>query len=295
MLDYLIIFAYYLFFCFVLFYFIRNRNYYRWSAGSSNNILKGIFGWLAVWINSLSCKIGSLLISKIFFKAGNKNSLLVKIDKAGADAYITAENYLGYKIILLILFFIGGFFAGRGIMNPFGPGVIGGAAGYFIPDMVIMSFSRRRRMEIERDLPAIIDLLAVATLSGQNIYNAIKIVISKYDGSVSSEFTRFIRDIDAGAGKLQAYKNLLNRSDSHEFRNFIFLLMQAEKYGSSINDILKRKSDYMKFESYQNLEKEIRKKSVMLLLPLVFLIMPSFIILVGGPLIYSIGGNLLNL
>ncbi len=294
MFAYLIIFIYYMFICFMLFYFLKNKNFYQRRSAGSSYIAKRILNKLTSKVNSLSSKIGSVLISKKFFKVENKNVDLLKLQEAGSKTYITIESFMGYKVILLFVFFIGGCFTGISNVNNFVPGIISGAVGYFIPDIILLRFSSKRRKEIERDLPDIIDLLAVATLSGQNIYNAIKIVVSKYRGSISSELSNFIKDIDTGTGKFQAYKNLIYRSNSYEFRNFIFLLMQAERYGSSINDILKRKSDYMKFESYQNLEKEIRKKAVLILFPLVFLIMPSFIILVGGPLVYSIGGNLLN-
>jgi pilus assembly protein TadC len=69
--------------------------------------------------------------------------------------------------------------------------------------------------------------------------------------------------------------------------------MQAEKYGSSMSEVLKQKSNYMKFEISQNVERKARKVTLMMLFPLVFLILPSFIILVGGPLIFSVGGDFL--
>jgi len=278
----------------MLFYFIRNRSYYRRRYAGRSNVLKVILNKLVGCLNLLSFKIGAFLISKKLFRILNKKFDLLKLWGSKKISHFTIESFTGYKIILLFLFFAGGCFMGSGFAYSFISGVISGLAGFFIPDMIVLRFRRIRQEEIERDLPDIIDLLAAATLSGQNIYNAIKIVTSKYRGSISSELASLIRDIDTGTGKLQAYQNLINRSNSYKFKNFIFLLMQTEKYGSSINDILKRKSDFMKFESQQKLEEEIRKKAVLMLFPLVFLIMPSFIILVGGPLIYSAGGNFLN-
>lgn len=294
MFAYLIIFIYYVFICFMLFYFIRNRSYYRRRYAGRSNVLKVILNKLVGCLNLLSFKIGAFLISKKLFRILNKKFDLLKLWGSKKISHFTIESFTGYKIILLFLFFAGGCFMGSSFAYSFISGVISGLAGFFIPDMIVLRFRRIRQEEIERDLPDIIDLLAAATLSGQNIYNAIKIVTSKYRGSISSELASLIRDIDTGTGKLQAYQNLINRSNSYKFKNFIFLLMQTEKYGSSINDILKRKSDFMKFESQQKLEEEIRKKAVLMLFPLVFLIMPSFIILVGGPLIYSAGGNFLN-
>ena len=83
------------------------------------------------------------------------------------------------------------------------------------------------------------------------------------------------------------------RNTTEDFKNLLFLLMQAEKYGSSMSEVLKQKSNYMKFEISQNVERKARKVTLMMLFPLVFLILPSFIILVGGPLIFSVGGDFL--
>ena len=136
-------------------------------------------------------------------------------------------------------------------------------------------------------------MLYIATLSGQNIYNAIKIVVEKYDGIVCRELSKFLRDVDLGKGKLQAYKNVLDRNNTEDFKNLVFLLMQAERYGSPISEVLKQKSNYIKFEISQNLERKSRKIATAMLFPLVFLILPSFVILVCGPLVYLVGGSFL--
>jgi tight adherence protein C len=292
MIVYLIIFAYYLFMCFVIFYFLNKRSYYRYGQSKiKNNGIKVIINKLVNRVDSISYRIGSSLIHKKYFSINKRNKELIGLLKFGSKINLTPESFTGYKVILFLLLAMAGFFAGNSSASSSAAAMAAGLSGYFIPDIMLSGFNHNRRRQIERDLPDIIDLLAVATFSGQNIYNAIRIVISKYKGSICTELSNFIEDIDIGTGKLQAYRNLIERSDSPEFKNFISLLIQSEKYGASINDILKRKSDYIKFKSYQELEREIRKKSVLILFPLVFLILPSFIILVGGPLIYLMGGD----
>jgi pilus assembly protein TadC len=294
MFMYLIIIGYYLFICYGIFYIIRNKNFYRACENNHNHRKGKIAARLVNKINFLSLRLGKLLAGKRYSAAMKRNAELLKILEYENRVSINPDSFMGYRVILSVLFFIAGLFPGSSPASSAAIGLSGGVAGYFIPVILLKNFNRRRQSEINRELPDIIDLLVVATLSGQNIYNAIKIVIARYRGSICSELSGFIEDVDIGTGKLQAYKNLINRSSTDEFKNFVFTLIQAEKYGSSINDILKRKSDYIKFEAYQNLERKIRKTAVLILFPLVFLILPSFILLVGGPLIYSIGGNFLN-
>jgi tight adherence protein C len=173
-------------------------------------------------------------------------------------------------------------------------GAVSAVIGFFMPDLILNYVSRLRIKEFNKDLPYIIDLLHIATLSGQNIYNSIKIVSEKYNGSICTALKNFLKEIDFGVSKIDAFKNTVNLTDPGNFRNFLFLLIQAEKYGSSISDLLSQQSGYIRFEVTQRHETASRRSSIILLFPLVFLILPAFILLVGGPLIYSIAGSFLN-
>jgi len=294
MLIYLIVFSYYLFLCSGIFYFIKIKGYYQAGKIGNHPKRKKIVGGFVNKMNSISHKIGRLLIGKYWFEVKKENTELLKLLEFENKISLTLESLIGYKVILFVLFMIAGGFVGN---NPVNSGILsitGGAAGYFIPNLLLRSFRYRRQKEIDKDLPYVIDLLSVATLSGQNIYNAIKIVIEKYKGSICAELSNFIKDVDIGIGKFEAYRNLIDKSSSEDFKSFIFLLIQAERYGSSINEILKQKSKHMKFEAYQDIERKTRRITILTLFPLVFLILPSFIILVGGPLMFSIGGNILQ-
>jgi Flp pilus assembly protein TadC len=173
-------------------------------------------------------------------------------------------------------------------------GLISAAAGFFIPDLILNYIGKRRIKEFNKDLPYIIDLLHIATLSGQNIYNSIKIVAEKYNGSICLALKKFLKEIDFGVSRIDAFKNTVNLTNPGNFRNFLFLLIQAERFGSSISDLLSLQSRYIRFEVTQRYETASRRSSIILLFPLVFLILPAFILLVGGPLIFSIAGSFLN-
>ena len=293
MLIYLIIFPYYIFLCLVIFYLIKSRSRYRTGNNRDYSGKKKFFRVIINIMNSVSFRIGRSLISRRRFEIKKENRELLRLLEFENKISLTPDTFVGYKVILFILFLTAGSLFGSSLLSSGILGIIAGITGYFIPNLLLGNFRNKRKSEIEKDLPYVVDLLAVATLSGQNIYNAMKIVVEKYRGKICIELSDFIKDIDIGVGKIQAYKNMMDRSISEDFKSFIFLLIQAEKYGSSINEILKQKSSHIKFEGYQNLERKIRRITVLALFPLVFLILPSFIILVGGPLIFSLGGNFL--
>jgi pilus assembly protein TadC len=291
MFVYLIVFSYYLFLCMGIFYFIRIRGHYRCSKIGKNSRVKNNLSVFVTKTNFLAGRIGRFFSSRKWVRNRKENIELLNLLESEDKVFLTRDSFIGYKIILSVLCMAAAVFIGNNLLNSIIMGVIGGVAGYLVPSILIKRFKYIRKKEIEKDLPYVIDLLSVATLSGQNIYNAIKIVVEKYRGYICRELSNLIKDIDIGIGKPQAYRNLMERTDSESFKDFIFLLVQAEKYGSSIKEILGQKSRYIRFETYQNLERKVRRITIMILFPLVFLILPSFIILVGGPLIFSIGGN----
>jgi Flp pilus assembly protein TadB len=132
---------------------------------------------------------------------------------------INFNAFLGYKIIILFLCIAAGSFIGVNTLTSISMGMICGVVGFFIPDFLLNRYNNRRLEDLNKDLPYIIDLLYIATLSGQNIYNSIKILIEKYRGSICLELERFLKDIDYGMGKIKAYRNIMARNTTEDFKN----------------------------------------------------------------------------
>ncbi|MBN2072652.1 MAG: type II secretion system F family protein [Actinobacteria bacterium] len=198
----------------------------------------------------------------------------------------------GYRILSTLFFGMTGICLGPGIIPSLLSGTIGGVLGYLIPVLVLKRSGSEKARVIDDDLPYVIDLLTIAMLAGQNIYGAFKLLSSEYDGAASRELAGFNRDIDLGLGKAGAYGNLEAKKISKEFSDLIFILTQAEQYGSPLNEILKQKSQQIRFKNQELAEEKARKMSIYIMFPLVFLVLPSFILLAGGPLLFSLGTGL---
>ncbi|GAJ18018.1 unnamed protein product, partial [marine sediment metagenome] len=102
----------------------------------------------------------------------------------------------------------------------------------------------------------------------------------------------FIKDIDWGLGKETAYNNLIEKNKSRQFTDLMAVLLEAEKYGSPLNEILEQKSIQINFENMENAERKARRTTVLTLIPLVFLILPAFVLLAGGPVLYVLGNGI---
>lgn len=243
-------------------------------------------------LNIFTHKTGSIFTDDPKRKIGILNMRILKILEEDEGIVVTPGSFIGYKILLCILFSIGGVIFADSLIPGILLGIGSGAAGYFLPDILIRRQARRISANIDIELPYMIDLLRIAVLSGQNIYNSFKILVEKYRARICFDLKDYIKDVDWGSGKETAYKNMIEKNKSRQFADLMAVLLEAEKYGSPLDEILEQKSKQINFENIENAERKARKTTVLTLIPLVFLILPAFVLLVGGPLVYILGNGL---
>jgi len=231
------------------------------------------------------------ILEKIFNSSNSKTAKTI----FKSLAYFRNINiFFGIKFISLVLFSLFSLLIRINALLSVILFFIFGIIGFFVPEVLLLKIYSDRQKQLNQDLPYIIDLLIIAILSGQNIYNSIKIIIEKYKSATTLELERFVKVLDFGLGRAQAYNSFKEKFLSEDLKNLLFILIQAEKYGSSINEILIQKAKFLRFEKLQKYEQQARRSSILLLFPLVFLILPAFILLVGAPLVFSLAGGFLN-
>ncbi len=201
------------------------------------------------------------------------------------------EAFYGYKICCALLLAVAALIISQTFVSGLLFGAGGLALGFWIPDFIMKIETNKRNRTIIADLPYILDLLYISTLSGQNIYRSMEILVQNYDGEVCRQFEKIIENIAFGRGIDAAYQDLYQKPNPDQFKDILNLLQITENCGANIAEILKQKSGQLKFEISQEIERKSRKVSLMILTPLAFLILPSFVLLVGGPLIFTIGGD----
>ncbi len=243
-------------------------------------------------LNIFAHKAGSIFTDDPKKKTGILNMRILKILEEDEGIIVTPGSFIGYKILLCTLFSIGGVLFGDSLVSGMLLGAGSGVAGYYMPDILIKKQARRISANIDTELPYMVDLLRIAVLSGQNIYNSFKILVEKYRAKMCFDLRDYIKDIDRGSGKETAYINMIEKNKSRQFADLLAVLLEAEKYGSPLNEILVQKSKQINFENIEKTERKARKITVLTLIPLVFLILPAFVLLVGGPLIYVLGNGI---
>jgi tight adherence protein C len=295
MTIYIVLIAYFLLVLFITYYFLKNLII---KKNILNKSKPETFGTdlekseAFKKINKLFSRIGGfgkkLLFKTYFLKLDN----LVLSNKEYQNSSLSTESFIGFKLFLSLLLFVFCLILIKSCSLMIFSSISGLITGFLIPDYLIRYINIKRLQKMDKELPNIIDLLYIAALSGQNIYNSIKIVTEKYNNQISNEFRVFLKQIDFGIGRKEAYINMLHKDNSDSFKSFIFTLQQAENYGSSISELLKQKAEFLRFEISQETEKKTRLISTKMLFPLIFLILPSFIILVCAPIVFMVGGNM---
>jgi tight adherence protein C len=164
--------------------------------------------------------------------------------------------------------------------------VLAAGAGYYAPALWLRSTIDRRQQTIMRALPDALDLMVICVEAGLGLDQAIKRVadeIKLAHKELSEEFHLLGLELRAGVARTDALKNLSRRIDLDEIKSLIALLVQTDRFGTSIGQALRVHSDGMKVSRQMKAEERAAKIPVKLLLPLILFIFPSVFIAILGP------------
>lgn len=163
------------------------------------------------------------------------------------------------------------------------------ALGYLIPLLVVRAKARRRQKELTLALPDALDLLVVCVEAGLGLNQAFVRVaeeIQPLSDDMSRELHLLNLEIRAGKPRDEALRNLFTRTGVEDIRSLTFMLIQADRFGTSIADALRVHADTLRDKRRQRAEEAAAKTTIKLIFPLVFCIFPAmFVVLVGPGLI----------
>jgi tight adherence protein C len=166
------------------------------------------------------------------------------------------------------------------------PALCGMGFGYLLPDRVLERLARRRADQLRRGLPAALDLMVLAVEAGQGLDAAILessrgLRISHPE--LASEFTQLNLELRANPSRLEALQNFAARGRDPELRKFTSLLIDTDRFGTSLGPALRTHARYLRTRFRQAAQERARKVSVKLIFPVFFLIFPSVLLVTLGP------------
>jgi tight adherence protein C len=215
--------------------------------------------------------------------SGTSNRLTRLLDLAGNPAGWTVERLLGFKGAGLLLGGFVGIFVGGLSLKGVLFGALGAAAGFMLPDLMVMNSGTKRQEVLRRGLADALDMLTVCVEAGQGFDGAILQVAKSVEGPVAGEFARVLAEIQIGKSRGAAFSSLAARTKVPEIQTFVTALVQADRLGLPIGGVLREQSVQMRLIRRQRAEEKAQKVPVKILLPMLLCIFPALFIVIIGP------------
>lgn len=158
--------------------------------------------------------------------------------------------------------------------------------GYYIPNIVLSQRIKVRQQKIFEDFPDALDLLTVCVEAGLGLDAALMRVSEELrfrSEVVSSELDLLLLEMRSGFTKETALRNLALRTGTEDIESFCAMLIQAERFGTSISESLRVLSDMLRTRRRMRAEERAAKIALKLLFPLIFCIFPALMTVLLGP------------
>jgi tight adherence protein C len=161
--------------------------------------------------------------------------------------------------------------------------------GWLIPITYVRRTGRLRLDRIERALPDVIDLVVVSVEAGQGFAQAMNTAAERTPGPLGEELRLTLQEQRFGLPMDKALENLNARADTPNMRTFVRGVVQGERLGGSIGQIMRNNAREIRLRRRSAAEERAQKTTVKILFPLVFLILPSLFIVLLAPALLGLG------
>lgn len=169
--------------------------------------------------------------------------------------------------------------------------------GFYLPNFFLKTQIRTRQKKLNEGLPDALDLLVVCVEAGLGLNAAMKRVADDFkvgNPILSQEFNLLNLEILAGLDREQALRNLSERTGVEDLSTLCAILIQADRFGTSIATALRVQSDTMRTKRRQRLEEKAAQTPVKLIFPLLLFIFPALMVVILGPAVIQVMETLIK-
>jgi tight adherence protein C len=159
--------------------------------------------------------------------------------------------------------------------------------GFLLPDLLLARLARRRLERADREMPLLLDLLAAASSAGLSGQLALRRAVETTEGPLSEELSAVIHSVDLGARWRDELRGAAERLALPDLRRAVATMTRAESLGSSLSDALSELATEVRDARRSAANERARKAPVKMLFPLVFLVLPAFLLLTVVPVLIS--------
>ncbi len=238
--------------------------------------------------------IGNLL------PVSSQDALMTKqeLTSAGIRSRSAVAVYYGTKLVLAVVLVIVGLTLRDKVTNRILSVILPvacGGLGYALPGFVLGRLGKRRREQIRFALPDVLDLMVVCAEAGcgldQSMVNVSR-ELKYVHPAIAEELTMVNMEIMAGKGRADALRNFGRRTGEDEVKKLVGILIQTDRFGTSISEALRTQSDFLRIRRRQEAEERAGKVGVKLVFPIFFFCLPSLLVVTAGPGMLQLFQNL---
>jgi tight adherence protein C len=206
--------------------------------------------------------------------------------RAGFRDLGAVRIFQGTRAVLTVMFGIAGVVAvWRADVNVL-VAPVAAMAGYMAPGQYLMFRIARRQHAIQRGLPNALDLMVVCVESGLGIDQSTIQVAKELryaHPEICDEFAVVNLELRAGKRRAEALHNLADRTGIDDMKKLVAVLVQTDRFGTSIAQSLRGHAEYLRTLARQRAEERASKLAVKLVFPIFFCVLPSLFVVTIGP------------
>lgn len=164
------------------------------------------------------------------------------------------------------------------------------ALGFIFPSFVLDSASRRRKSEISRRLPDLLDIVSTTVEAGTALNGALAIAVTRMQGALADEFRMTLSDIRVGMSRTDALTAMARRVKHIDLTSLVTALVQTERLGGNIAHLLDELAEETRNRRVARAEELAAKIPVKMVVPMAFFMLPALLVMIFGP----VAAELLN-
>jgi tight adherence protein C len=230
-------------------------------------------------IDSLATSLGGLSGSEVKIRRLLLAAGLYKTSPRRYAGYQTLAALAGAFVWLLLMVV-----SSPRLLLAFLSAIILVVGGWIAPVMILRRRARERARRIDREMPALIDMLVTTVEAGLGFSQSLQMASRRFkDSALGEELRLTLREQSMGLSLRDAMNNMVERQNTATVRSFVRSIVQGEQMGISVGHTLRNLSAEMRVRYRQQIEEQAHKAPVKLIFPLVLFIFPSLFVVMLGP------------
>jgi tight adherence protein C len=246
------------------------------DAAHSFRLIEPFVRLIASWVSRLPIHRLRSRLDKLLVQSGD--TLGITPDEAVALIGISAAAFAAFGAIISRYLHAGLIFPFIGLLN-----------GGLLPLFQLKTDIRNRFKQLDRKLPAAIDLAALCMGAGLDFPGALKLIVEyapSRRGVVEEEFLRILQELEVGHTRKQALEAFAQRTPTNAVKNFVGAVVQAEEKGNPLAEVLQIQAQVLRMRRSVAAEEAAARAGVMMMIPL-FLLLCCILLVLFGPFIVN--------